>query len=155
MTASAQTLRPLLEQLLDQFSQLAHSLSEERDALAARDAEALLAAAGVKHSRAVRIAQLEADLEAALAGTPLKQVLQTLADADPAGWQILEPLHTSLREVARQCRHHNAVNGKVVNRTRQSLAELARILSGTDADSIYTARGAKQAVGEGHRITHA
>jgi flagellar biosynthesis/type III secretory pathway chaperone len=63
----------------------------------------------------------------------------------PAEWDNLEAPHTLLTTLARECRHYNAVNGKVIDRSRQSVAELARTLSGTNADSTYTARGIQRA----------
>lgn len=137
-------LRQTLEALVDQFTQLKSVLADETDALDRRDPDALLTAAGEKHACAVQIGQLEERLMLELRGTPLRQMLVHAA-ADER--EILEPLHTLLTTLAWQCRHYNAVNGKVIHRSRQSVAELARILSGTDADSIYTVRGTRQPYG--------
>jgi flagellar biosynthesis/type III secretory pathway chaperone len=137
-------LRQTLEQLIDQFSLLKQILAGESDALDKRDPDALLAAAGAKHACAVQIGLLEEQLNRDLDGAPLRGLLTRLDLRERA---IFEPLHTSLTTLAWECRHYNAVNGKVIHRSRQSVAELARILSGTDADSIYTARGTKRAFG--------
>ena len=133
-----------LEQLVDQFSALKQILADESDALHRRDPDALLSAAGAKHACAVQIGQLEEQLARELAGSPLRDMLVHFESHER---EILEPLHTLLTTLAWECRHYNAVNGKVIHRSRQSVAELARILSGTDADSIYTARGTQRPVG--------
>ena len=139
-----------LQLLIDQFAHLRDVLSNEADALERRDADALLAAAGAKQDCAIAINRLEDRLSAALQGISLRDLLK---NASPAERQNLEPLHTSLTTLAWECRHYNAVNGKVIHRSRQSVAELARILSGTDADSTYTARGTTRAFGDGMPIT--
>jgi len=144
-------LHETIEQLIEQFTLLETILGNERTALEQRHCNDLLDATDRKHACAVQIGQLEAQLERVLNGARLRDMLNLLTP-DERGQ--LEPLHTSLTRVATQCRHHNAVNGKVVHRSRQSVAELARILSGTDADSIYTARGTQRQFGEGHAITH-
>jgi flagellar biosynthesis/type III secretory pathway chaperone len=144
-------LHETLEQLIEQFTLLETILGEERTALERRNCDQLLDATGRKHGCALQIGQLEAQLERALNGTPLRDMLNLLTPHERGEF---EPLHTSLMRLATQCRHHNAVNGKVVHRSRQSVAELARILSGTDADSIYTAQGTQRQFGEGHAITH-
>lgn len=143
-------LQPTLEQLIEQFSRLKQVLADESDALLRRDPDALLTAASTKHACAVQIGQLEDDLSRALNGTPLRSLL---ARVGPSERDKLEPLHTLLTTLAWECRHYNAVNGKVIHRSRQSVAELARILSGTDADSTYTARGTKRQYSDGLPIT--
>ena len=145
-------LKDTLALLVDEFARLQDILSNESDALVRRDADALLAAAGAKHDCAVAIGRLEDRLSAAVAGASLRDVLKQAPAAERAE---LEPLHTSLTTLAWACRHYNAVNGKVIHRSRQSVAELARILSGTDADSTYTARGTTRAFGDGMPITQA
>ena len=147
-------LQQTLERLIEQFSRLKQILADESDALDRRDPDALLNAAGAKHACAVQIGQLEEQLNRDLDGAPLRDLLKGF---DAYQRRIFEPLHTSLTTLAWECRHYNAVNGKVIHRSRQSVAELARILSGTDADSTYTARGTKRPfgtpVGEGQPIS--
>ena len=137
-------LKHTLELLIEQFVRLKTILGDESDALERRDPDALLTAAGDKHGCAVQIGQLEAQLSHALNGTSLREMLKR---ASPADRERYEPLHTSLTTLAWECRHYNAVNGKVIHRSRQSVAELARILSGSDGDSIYTARGTTRSAG--------
>lgn len=140
----AGALQQTLEALIQQFTLLKQTLADESDALDRRDPDALLAAAGAKQACAVQIGQLEDQLARELGGTRLREMIPRLGANERA---IVEPLHTSLTTLAWQCRHYNAVNGKVIHRSRQSVAELARILSGTDADSTYTARGTTRAYG--------
>ncbi len=145
-------LQPTLEQLIEQFALLKQVLADESDALERRDPDALLRAAGTKHECAVQIGRLEDQMSRSLNGKSLRSAL---AHLDQAERDKLEPLHTSLTTLAWACRHYNAVNGKVIHRSRQSVAELARILSGTNADSTYTARGTQRAYSDGLPITHA
>jgi len=84
----------------------------------------------------------------------LQQVPSDELRSSPAEWDNLEAPHTLLTTLAWECRHYNAVNGKVIDRSRQSVAELARTLSGTNADSTYTARGIQRAYSNGLPITH-
>jgi len=85
--------------------------------------DALLHAADTKHACAVQIGQLEDQLNRALNGTPLRSALPPqLASGER---DKVEPLHTLLTTLAWECRHYNAVNGKVIHRSRQSVAELA------------------------------
>jgi len=140
----AGALQQTLEALIQQFTLLKQTLADESDALDRRDPDALLAAAGAKHACAVQIGQLEDQLARELGGTRLRELIPRLGANER---DIVEPLHTSLTTLAWQCRHYNAVNGKVIHRSRQSVAELARILSGTDADSTYTARGTTRGYG--------
>jgi len=88
---------------------------------------------------------------ASRADTPLRS---TLSHREPGERDKLESLHTLLMTLAWEWRHYNAVNGKVIDRSRQSVAELARTLSGTNADSTYTARGIQRAYSNGVPITH-
>ena len=143
-------LKDALVLLVDQFARLRDILSNESDALVRRDADGLLAAACDKQDCADAITRLENRLSAALNGITLRDVLKHAPAAERAK---LEPLHTSLTTLAWECRHYNAVNGKVIHRSRQSVAELARILSGTDADSTYTSRGTTCSFGERTPIT--
>jgi flagellar biosynthesis/type III secretory pathway chaperone len=143
-------LQPTLEQLIEQFSLLKQILADESDALERRDPDALLLAAGAKHACAVQIGQLEDQLNRALNGTPLRSALPRLPSDER---DKLEPLHTLLTTLAWECRHYNAVNGKVIHRSRQSVTELARILSGTNAESTYTARGTTRQYSDGLPIT--
>jgi flagellar biosynthesis/type III secretory pathway chaperone len=145
-------LEQLTEQLIEQFALLKQVLADESDALERRDPDALLIAAGTKHECAVQIGRLEDQLRHSLGDTPLRSALARLA---PEERGKLEPLHTLLTTLAWECRHYNAVNGKVIHRSRQSVAELARILSGTNADSTYTARGTQRSYSDALPITHA
>jgi flagellar biosynthesis/type III secretory pathway chaperone len=148
----ANELKETLGLLIEQFARLKDVLSSESDALEHRDPDALLSAASAKQDCATAINGLETRLSVALNGISLRDLLK---HASPAERENLEPLHTSLTTLAWECRHYNAVNGKVIHRSRQSVAELARILSGADADSTYTARGTTRAFGDGMPITHA
>jgi len=143
-------LTQTLHLLIDAFASLKDILSNESDALERRDPDALIAAAAAKQTSAESIGRMEERLSHALNGVALRDYLRHAAAAER---EKLEPLHTSLTTLAWECRHYNAVNGKVIHRSRQSVAELARILSGTDADSTYTARGTTRAFGDGMSIT--
>ena len=153
MTADAgNTLGTLLDALTAHCEALAQSLAAESDALVAHDLVALGACAAEKDRIARLIRASEKPLDGLLAGQTVTQFIAQLGtDARSA----LEARHARFKALAEMCRHQNAVNGKVIHRSRQSVAELARILSGQDADPIYTARGTTRPTTDGHSLAQA
>ena len=148
-------LSETLTQLITVFEALEHCLTQEYDALVRRDLVAIAECASEKESHSALMDRLKLRLDAQLAHveTGTDSRLATLVtQAEEPLKQELEPLHNRLVEVSTECRHQNAVNGKVVHRAQQSVTELARILSGTNADPLYTASGRTRHAGAGHQL---
>ncbi len=153
MTEAAQAvLRSLIERLIGHATDLQGALESESDALAAADFQRIADAASHKDSITRALEHTQRSLEASLSGRSLRD---TIAAASPSVHAELEPLHTLLKDRLDQCRHRNAVNGKVVHRSRQSIAELSRILTGTHAAPTYTATGRQHSSHDGHPLAHA
>jgi len=138
-----------LEVLIAHCEALERCLARETEALPSRDLMQLGACAEEKEHIARMVRAAEKPLDALLAG---RTVREFIAEVGGASQSALETRHARLKALAENCRHQNAVNGKVIHRTRQSLAELARILSGHDADPIYTARGTTRPTSDGHSL---
>ena len=149
---TAQALARLLDALTQHCESLARCLAAESDALGTRDLMQLGACAEEKERIARMVRASEKPLDELLAGRSVSEFIACLGSSAQAE---LEARHARLKTLADGCRHQNAVNGKVIHRTRQSLAELARILSGQDADPIYTARGTKRQTSDGHSLAQA
>jgi flagellar biosynthesis/type III secretory pathway chaperone len=54
---------------------------------------------------------------------------------------MLEPAHAHLLELATKTRECNAVNGKILRRSQQSIRELMHLMSGKDTDALYSEQG--------------
>lgn len=145
-------LGALIERLIGHAGDLQNALQSETDALAAADFQLIADAAAHKDGITRALEHTQRALEVALRGRTLRD---TIATASPAVQAELEPLHTLLKDRLEQCRHRNAVNGKVVHRSRQSIAELSRILTGTHAAPTYTANGRQQSSHDGQPLAHA
>ena len=147
--AAANGLAAHLDALIQHCEALAQCLASESDALIQRDLMQLGACAETKERIARMIRASEKPLDVLLEG---HSVTEFIAQLGTGAQSALEARHARLKALAETCRHQNAVNGKVIHRTRQSLAELARILSGHDADPIYTARGTTRPTTDGHSL---
>jgi flagellar biosynthesis/type III secretory pathway chaperone len=122
-----QILTALTEQLND-------VLALERAALTDRDLAALTEATDNKVTVCKQIESATRDL----GPLPLSEQLASLDAVDRAA---LEPLHKKLVAVSEKSREYNAVNGKIVHRSQQSVRELIKLMSGTDADLLYGESG--------------
>ncbi|NJN51458.1 MAG: flagellar protein FlgN [Gammaproteobacteria bacterium] len=142
----------LLRGLIAHADALVAVLDQETQALIEGDLSAMAAAAAAKDALSQKLDSGQRELSAHLQDQSLAGAIAAAGDVARAE---CEPLHNLLKARLADCRHRNAVNGKVVHRSRQSIAELARILSGTDADPIYTANGKKRSVHDGHALAHA
>ena len=109
-------------------------LQDERQALIERSLPALQSLTDDK-------ARLCTAMDVALADlgpVPLREQIATLPQDRRA---MLEPLHARLLEAGRKIQEWNAVNGKIVHRSQQSVRELMYLMSGTDTDALYSAHG--------------
>lgn len=83
--------------------------------------------------------------------------------ADEAGWKEfvesfqqkkLQQDWQALLSILKQCKHANEVNGRLVNRSQQTLHNLLDILRGKlNTPAVYTQRGTTESVQSGQRFT--
>lgn len=78
----------------------------------------------------------------ALGNTPLPEQARS---ADTSVLPELEQLHTSLLAKADQAQEYNAVNGKIVHRSQQSVRDLIHLISGMDAELLSGNQGQSMA----------
>lgn len=129
----------ILERLLPLLNHLVTVLGEERSALEARDANRITETSERKNMLATELARVQAELPGGL----------------PAAFPEAEPVHSSVRSLLAECHHQNLVNGRIVRRSQQSIRELARILTGHEAEPLYDARGSRRSSPYGTAITEA
>ena len=109
------------------------TLEQEREALRNRSFELLGKAT---EQKLAVCQQIEASLQA------LPAPVADLIDGAPEDSQPeLELHHTRLCELAREAKDLNAVNGKIISRSQQSVRELIGALNGHDAHALYGAQG--------------
>jgi flagellar biosynthesis/type III secretory pathway chaperone len=129
----ATSLQTRIEYLSTQFQELLNCLERERTALRRRDLESL-------HDATEAKARTCAGIEAALC--TLEAPLPDLIDrVDSPAHEKLDALHTNLRELAREAQDSNAVNGKIIHRSQQSVRDLIGILGDTHRDVLYGEQG--------------
>jgi flagellar biosynthesis/type III secretory pathway chaperone len=126
------------DRLVPLLSQLRDTLEDERAALIARDLDHITSAADRKNALAAELKRLQAELSAR--GRDLDKT---------------DLLHNSVRSLLAECHEQNLVNGRIVRRSQQSVRELARILTGHEAEPLYDARGIERALPTGTSITEA
>ena len=128
--------------------QLTCILAAERTALTERNLAAL---AEATDSKVAVCRQIETATRA-LGPTPLRE---QIAGLDEARRAALEPLHKKLVAASETSREYNAVNGKIVQRSQQSVRELIKLMSGTEADLLYGESGRTTANAQGIAIAKA
>ncbi len=156
-------LQTMLGDLKTQFAELLVVLRQETQILAARDLDALGEICELKAHITHTIRTLEHDLAASVVQPSHAQpsdsaeswLTRRIAAEPQATRQKLEPLHTELRLVMVECREQNAVNGKIVHRSQQSMQELMKIVNGTAGDSLYTSQGTAPISGDGTPLAQA
>ena len=129
-----ENLRNCLVALIADSAELCELLLAERQALVGRDSQRLQQIIDAKRSKC-------ADIERqtrALGDTPLAEQIRS---ADPGAIPELEHLHTSLLAKADQAQEYNAVNGKIVHRSQQSVRDLIHLISGMDAELLSGNQG--------------
>ena len=137
-----------LTDLISSTQSLCSLLLQERDALISRDHQQLQQILEQKREICSAIDQHSQ----ALGPVPLSE---QLADCPDAQRQELDRLHTSLLEQADLAQEYNAVNGKIVHRSQQSIRDLIHIISGTDAELLYGHQGQTMASAQGTAIARA
>lgn len=120
---------------IEQLSrELLDVLQRERRALVERTLAEL---DGLTAEKARLCSALDAAV-AELGPTPLRRQID---EFPPSRRQVLEPVHQRLVELAAETQKCNAVNGKIVHRSQQSVRELMHLMSGTDTDPLYSSHG--------------
>ena len=128
-----QSLETRVSALTELFSHLLDCLENERSALRARSLNNLHDATEAK-SRAC------ASIESALGtlGAPLAELIE---EVDAASRIRLDVLHRQVRELAREAKDSNAVNGRIIHRSQQSVRDLISILGDNHQDELYGEQG--------------
>jgi flagellar biosynthesis/type III secretory pathway chaperone len=127
------------EDLVPLLDELVGVLREERAALESRDLDGIARASERKNLLAAELSRIHADI----------------GNHTPTDLPESEPVHNSVRALLASCHHQNLVNGRIVRRSQQSVRELARILTGHEAEPLYDARGTQRASPYGTAITEA
>ena len=146
----------LLDTARDLAQRLAEVLDQERAALIHRDMEQLRSVLQEKDQLVTLLGRVEHshDNFGGVADSPLADVC-----AQPhftvAQHQRLSAAQQELRRQISACRDQNHVNGRLVQRARQSVTEVLQIITGSSPAEMYTASGAADAGGEGRTIAKA
>ncbi len=137
ITTDIDRLRSSLDQLIAQSAELHSALINERAALRANDLTALASAVAAKQSALATIHRLTTEL----GPIPLSQRINAL----PAEhYPELERRHSLLLQQATNAKEYNAVNGKIIQRSQQSVQALIQLTSGVADELIYSERGETQ-----------
>ncbi len=115
------------------YEALVGTLENERAALRAHSYEQLGQATDQK-------AALCAEIEARMSALPCP-LADLLSSADADNRENLDLLHNNLCEVAREAKDFNAVNGKIISRSQQSVRELIGVINGYEPNALYGAHG--------------
>lgn len=133
---SPEVLDRIIQHLAELSLRLLDVLQSERRALIDRALPELEAATAEKGGlcRAIDAAAAE------LGPVPLRQQI----DSVPAPHRArLTGGHERLQALVSDVQKCNAVNGKIVHRSQQSVRELMHLMSGTETDALYSAQGYK------------
>lgn len=119
--------------LIGQFQELLSCLEQERSSLRRRELISL-------HDATEAKARVCANIESAMTafGEPIPDLIARAAKADRSR---LDALHNTLRDLAREAQDSNAVNGKIIHRSQQSVRDLISILGDTHRDVLYGEQG--------------
>jgi len=155
---NCETLKHQLHTDTNSCQALLKLLSDEREALSARDHDQL---DQIIQAKALHLQHLENS-----ANTRTQWALalkQGQKDPTEAWSQIMldQPeevatLWLQLKELLKTCRRENEVNGKILARNEKVFSRLVSILRGQQqAQSLYNSRGGNQAQGSGHHLGEA
>jgi len=145
MSLNAQFLRDMLTQDTDYVKQLKALLLQERELLEQRQAEGMQEIVSQKDHILGNLAFTAKQRE---------QLLRTAGlTTDLAGWQVflgrdattlpLIPGWQALTDEFIECQTANEINGKMINRSKQTLSHLLNLIRGqVAAPSLYTQKGA-------------
>lgn len=135
----------ILTALTERLTEL---LAAERNALSERDLTSL---ADITENKVIVCKQIEAATHI-LGPESLSSQIANFDDTERA---TLEPLHKRLVSACEKSREYNAVNGKIVHRSQQSVRELIKLMSGTETELLYEESGQTRAKAQGTAIAKA
>lgn len=122
---------------------LLHWLNEEREALVSRDLPALHLAVEEKRRLVERLEGLDGDQH---------RLVRTESDA---GDQAGRVLRQRLGQLIAECHVQNRINGTIILRSRQSIAEMTRLLTGEPAGMTYGTDGTARLRGHAGTLVQA
>lgn len=137
-----------LEGLIEQFAHLHDHLLSERAALRADDRELLAQAVAAKQ-------QTLSCIHEATKGLGPQSLTDQIAAAPGAWREKLATRHSLLRQQATNAKEYNAVNGKIIARSQQSLQALLQVISPGADELIYGEHGETSRVTGGSRFAKA
>lgn len=146
----ATSLSERIDTLYTSLLGLQEELVVERDALSARDGDALAASNARKLSLVERIDTLCRSLPASLG-----QLIASAESLTPAEREKLDAVHKSVVELASQTQEYNLVNGRIIARSQQSNRELLASLTGQGAQDTYSSSGQPDKHASGSAIARA
>ena len=127
------------------FQDLLEILQQERAALTAHDGTALDTVVARKNELCQ---QLSSALQASPGISARINASNPSADTEGEVPSELDADHKLLLELAASARDSNLVNGKILQRSQQSVREILGILSGKSLDGLYGQTGQQTAVPE-------
>lgn len=133
---SPEVLDRIIQRLAELSLRLRDVLQSERRALIDRAVPELEAVTAEKGNLCRTIDATVAEL----GPIPLRQQITALTEPDRAR---LAAAHEDLLALVRDVQNCNAVNGKIVHRSQQSVRALMHLMSGTETDALYSAQGYK------------
>lgn len=148
MSVNPQLVGTMLQHDLDAARELISLLGTERELLETRQHDALPALIEQKNTHLHLLDHHAGERHAVLQNLGLKasaEGWETLLQRDPALATHL-PLWQEVKEAVSECKRLNDINGKLINRSQQTLVRLLDLVRGkTAAPELYNAAGASTA----------
>lgn len=132
MPLSAESIDTRITLLQHKTQQLVEILLDERAALSGRDLDALVRVTATKSALCSELAEL---IESS---RPLPEAIAALPNPERAQ---LELRHKQLVALVASAQDSNLVNGKVIQRSQQSVLTILDTLSGKSLDGLYDTSG--------------
>ena len=133
----------------DLGERLAGVLEQERTALVQRDMEQLRAVLQEKDQIVALLGRIERSQDN-LGGLDSAALTQAHFTAEQLG-QLQQLQHEVRRQIS-ACRDQNHVNGRLVQRARQSVNEVLQVITGTTPPETYSSQGTSEGVSAGRII---
>lgn len=158
MSINPQLTAAMLERDLQAAQALLVLLQEERQLLEHRDHQALAALIEQKNTHIGVLNHHAGERQAVLESLgmePGNRDWEALLAGDPALNEHL-PLWQRVKDTVAECRQLNDINGKLINRSQQTLVRLLNLVRGkTATPQLYNAAGASTHTPSSHTLTRA